>query len=78
MYFTCARAIGSFWSICVGLNIFWFEWSETLSCVARSEKPVPWIFIGNILLLKTSITFSPPSKNAYKFQRLPFPSLFFI
>ena len=34
--FTCASAIGILWSICLGLNILRFEWSETLSLV-RSE-----------------------------------------
>ena len=29
--FTCARAIGNLWSICLGLNILRFEWSETLT-----------------------------------------------
>ena len=28
--FTCARAIGNLWSICLGLNILRFEWPEIL------------------------------------------------
>ena len=56
----CASAIGNFWSICLGPNILRFEWSDTLSCLrpetlatrASSEKPVPPIFVGNILLSK--------------------------
>ena len=44
--FTCARAIGNVWSICLGVNF--------LSHVANSERrPFPCVpFIGNILLLK--------------------------
>ena len=34
--FTCARAIGDPWSICLGVNILRLEWSEPFS-----EKPVP-------------------------------------
>ena len=78
--FTCTSAIGNLWNICLGLNILRLEWSETLSCLrsetlavqARSEKPVPFFFIGNILLSKASRTLSLPSKSAYKFLRIYF------
>ena len=44
--FTCARAIGNFWSICVGVNIL---------------SPVPVVgFNGNNPLLKALITNSLP------------------
>ena len=49
------------------------EWSETLS-----EKPVPSIFIGNILLSKALRTLSLPSKRAYKFLRVSLFSCFFF
>ena len=44
--FTCTRAIGNLWSICLGTNIS--------NHVATSEgPPLPCVnFIGNILLLK--------------------------
>ena len=44
LIFTYARAIGIFWSICLGVN--------TLRLKALSEKPEPSIFIGNVLLPK--------------------------
>ena len=43
--FTCARAIGNLWSISLGVNILRLEWPF-------SEKPVPSVFIGNILVSK--------------------------
>ena len=62
--FTCAKAIDNHWSICLGVNIFRLEWSETLS-----KKPVPAIFIGNILLSKALRTLSLTSERLYKFSR---------
>ena len=53
---TYAIAIGNLWCICLGVNILRLEWSETLS-----EKPVPSIFIENILLSKALKTLSLPS-----------------
>ena len=44
---TCATTIGNLWSICLGITTVRLELSETLS-----EKPVPSVFIGNILLPK--------------------------
>ena len=44
--FTCARAIGNLWSICLGLNILRFEWSETLLQAMLADRvgtPLPWI-----------------------------------
>ena len=38
--FTCLKAIGNLWMMCLEVNILRLEWSE---------KPVPSIFIGNIL-----------------------------
>ena len=61
--FSCARATGDLWSICLGVNILRLEWSETLY-----EKPVSLNFIGNILLSKTSRTVSLPSKILCKFS----------
>ena len=52
------------WGICLGVNTFRLECSESLS-----EKPVPSIFIGNILLSKALRTLSLPSKGLYKFSR---------
>ena len=68
--FICARAIGNLWCICLVVNIFRLEWSETWS-----EKPVPSMFIGNILLSKAWRTLSLTSKRLYKFPRTSF--LFF-
>ena len=48
-----------------------FEWS-------KYKKPVPLVFIGNILFSKTSRTFSLPSKNAHKFLRISSFSCFFF
>ena len=63
--FTCTRAIGNLWSICLGVNILILEWSETLS-----EKPGPLIFIGKISPSKASKTLSLSSKKVYKFLRI--------
>ena len=60
--FTCARAIGNLWSICLGVNILRLEWSF-------SEKPVPSIFIGNILVSKALKTLYLPSKNHISLQQ---------
>ena len=60
--FTCARAIGNLWSICLGVNNWGLELSETLS-----EKPMPSIFIGNILLSKALRTLSLSSKGYISF-----------
>ena len=68
-----ARAIGNLWSICLGVNILRLEWSETLS-----EKPVPSIYIGNILLSKALRTLSLTSKSAYKFSRASSFFCFFL
>ena len=56
--FTWASAICNVWSICLGFNVVRLEWleslsprrSESLATQARSEKPVPSISIGSILL----------------------------
>ena len=45
--FTCTSAIGNHGSVYLGVNVLRLRWSETLS-----EKPLPSIFIGNILLSK--------------------------
>ena len=58
--------------ICLRVNILRLEWSEILS-----EKPVPSIFIRNILLSKASRTLSLPSKSGYKFLIIPFFFCFF-
>ena len=42
-----------------------------------SKKPAPPILIGNILLWKSSKTFSLPSKSTYKFLRIFFFFCFF-
>ena len=55
--FTCTRAIGNLWSTCLVVNMLRLEWLETLS-----QKLVPLIFIGNILLSKPSRTLSFPSE----------------
>ena len=62
--FTCARAISNLWSICLGVNILRLEWSETMS-----EKTVPSIFIGNILLSEALKNLSLPTKIFYKLSR---------
>ena len=51
--FTCARAIGNLWGICLGVNILRLEWSE-------KPVPLPVVFIGNILLSKALRTLSLP------------------
>ena len=56
--FICARAIGNLWSISQGVSVLRLEWSKTLS-----EKPVPLVFIGNILLSKASRTLSASTKS---------------
>ena len=53
--FTCVRAIGNLWSICLGVNILRLEWSGTFY-----EKPLSSIFIRNILLSKALRTLSLP------------------
>ena len=55
--FTCVRAIGKFWNICLGVNI--------LSRVAKSGRSrLPCAdFIENILLLKVLTTNSRPFKE---------------
>ena len=61
--FTCARAIGNLWCICLGVSILGLEhWSKTLS-----ETPVPSILIGNIFLSKALRNLSLTSKRLYKF-----------
>ena len=52
--FTCARAIGNFWNICLGVRI--------LSRVAKSERSrLPCVdFIGNISLLEVLTINSRP------------------
>ena len=45
--FTCARAVGNLWRISLRLNILRFEWSQTLTRVAKSEESVPSIRVGN-------------------------------
>ena len=56
--FTCTKAAGNLWSICFRVNILRLEWSE---------KPVPLIFTGNILLSKPLRIASLLSKKLYKF-----------
>ena len=56
--FTCARAIGNLWSICLGVNVLILEWS-------RFKMPAPLNFVKNILLSKASRIFSLPSKKLY-------------
>ena len=63
--FTCVRAIGNLWSICLGVNILRLLWLETLS-----EKHVPLIFIGNILLSKALRTLYLPWKRLYVFKNI--------
>ena len=58
--FTSARAINNLWSICLGVNTFRLEWSETLS-----EKPVPLIFIKNIFLSEALRILPLPSQKDY-------------
>ena len=65
--FTCARAIGNLWSICLGVTILKLKWSETLS-----EKPVHLILIGNNLLSKAVRTLSLPPKKIISFLRTSF------
>ena len=62
--FTCARAFGNCWSICLGVNILRLEWSETLS-----DKLVSSNFVGNIFLSKALRTLSLPLKKLYRFLR---------
>ena len=62
--FTCARVIGNLSSICLGVNILILEWSETLS-----DKPLPSIFIGNILLSKALKILPLLSKRLHKFLK---------
>ena len=62
--FTYARAIGKFWSICLGVNILNCVrsktlWSKTLVTQAKRAKldgrPLPFVaFIGNIFILNAS------------------------
>ena len=68
--FTCARAIGNLWRICLG-DVLRLDLSKTLS-----EKHVPSIFIGSLPLSKASRTLSLQSKSAYKSLRIYF--LFFL
>ena len=56
--FTCARATGNLWSICLGVNILSLEWSGF-------KMPAPLDFVKNILLSKASRIFSLPSQNLY-------------
>ena len=60
--FTCVRAISNLWSICLGVNFLRLKWS-------KSEKPVPSIFIRNILPSKALRTLFLPSKRLHKFLR---------
>ena len=70
--FTCTSAIGNHGSVYLGVNVLRLKWSETLS-----EKPLPSIFIGNILLSKALRTLSLPSKRLYTFLRTASFSCFF-
>ena len=60
--FTCERAIGNIWSICLGVDNWGLELSEILS-----EKPMPSIFIGNVFLSKALRTLSLSSKEYISF-----------
>ena len=71
--FTSARTINNLWSICLGVNTFRLEWSETLS-----EKPVPSIFIKNIFLSEALRILSLPSKRLYKVLRTFYFCCFFF
>ena len=70
--FTCTSAVGNHGSVYLGVNVLRLKWSETLS-----EKPLPSIFIGNILLSKALRTLSLPSKRLYTFLRTASFSCFF-
>ena len=60
--FTCARAIGNLWSICLGVNIL---------------SPLPFVaFIGNIPLLKGLRVNSQPSYSKVFFSLSCFFSCF--
>ena len=49
--FTCARANGNLRSICLGVKILRFEWSETLATWPQAahadilEIPIPWMVL---------------------------------
>ena len=58
--FTYARAIGSLWNICFGINILSLEWSVL-------KRPEPLDFIKNTLPFKPSKSVSLASQNLYKF-----------
>ena len=60
--FTCARAIGNLWNICLGVHNLRLEWSETLP-----GKAMPSLFIGNILQSKALKTLSLLSKRYISF-----------
>ena len=68
--FTCARAIGNLWSICLGGNILNCLWSETLATEANvSGQPFPIVCcpFENILLSKTLRTFYLPLRSIIAF-----------
>ena len=69
--FTLTRAISNLRSICLGVNILRLERSS-------SEKPLPSMFFGNVLLSKGSKTLSQQSKSACKFLRISFFFCFFF
>ena len=63
-YFTCPRGVGNFRKACLEVNILRLKWSGIFY-----EKPVPSIFIGNILLSNAFRTLCLPSKSEYKFSK---------
>ena len=66
--FTCARAVGNLWGICLGVRTLNLEWSGF-------KMPVPLDFVENILLSKAPRIFSLHSKNYTSYQE---PFLFLV
>ena len=70
---TYAKAISNIWIICLEVNILTLDWSHNFS-----EKPIPSISIGNILLWKAPEPFSLSLKNVYKFFKRSSLFYFFV
>ena len=78
--FTCARAIGNFWSIYLGVNILGLDWSEFRLFTSSFFFELIWLqkhqelslsfFLSLSLFLSPSL--SLPSQSAYKFLRVSF------
>ena len=72
--FTRASATGNYWSICSGLNILRFEWSETLGLktLATQSKILVITFpcFGKITLSKALRTFCLPLRSSIAFLRV--------